>query len=166
MRSLLACCATIAMLLGSVACDGDAGTDTPSGTGEDDIKVKDDSFKMFVGKWKSTTEQVAPKGDLPFNHNIRRLEFTTERDDSDRHERRRMIMVVRPGCDTCVDETIPKGTYRSEATPATDQKKGKVFTTEGGNTSSRDFYEFDGDLLRLSTTIGGEKVVREFKRDR
>ncbi len=164
-----------ALAFSTVHCAGetDGSTAAPSGDiAADDQDVKaapDKSHDLFVGKWESTTKSVPRTGSLPFETNIRSLEFKTERDDSSTYTRYRLVLVIRPDCSTCKDETFAEGTYRSIGAAPNDLKKGKIYTTEGGNTSSRDFYEIDGDLLRLRTPgLGADNrtVTREFRRVR
>jgi hypothetical protein len=160
--------------LSTVHCAGETDASTaPSGDiAADDQDVKaapDGSHALFLGKWESTTKSVAKVGPLPFETNIRSLEFKSDRDDSSSLTRYRLVLVVRPDCSDCKDQTFAEGTYRSIATTPGDLAKGKIYTTEGGNTSSRAYYEIDGDILRLkSTGLGaeGRTVIRELKRVR
>jgi hypothetical protein len=161
-----------ALAFGALHCGGsDAGPSDDGLTGDDQEirQAPDGSHTLFLGKWESTTRDVPRTGGLPFESNIRSLEFKSERDDSRTYARFRLVLVIRPDCDTCRDETFAEGTYRSIAESRQNLKKGKVYITEGGNTSSRDFYEIDGDTLRLkSTGLGGDNrtVIREFKKVR
>ena len=129
--------------------------------------AEDDSWKAFLGVWEST-ERVAAVGSVSPEHMIRSLEFKPERDDTSRYARRRMIEIVRPDCASCTDKTYDEGTYRSVA-DASRPRRGKIYTTTGGNTSSRDYYEIseDGASLTLEGTMGdGSKVTRVLQKKR
>ncbi len=159
--------------LAIAGCAADASLGSGGGTDPvDDQELKappDKSSELFLGKWESTTKDVPAVGPLPFETNIRSLEFRAERADSSRYARYRMIEVVRPSCDDCRDETEPDGTYRSIADKPSDLTRGKLYRTNGGHQATRDFYEFDGDILRLKATgLGADSrtVVREFRRIR
>ncbi len=160
----------VALAFGSLNCGGSEASTPDDGLSAEDQEIRqapDGSHELFLGKWVSTTADVPRTGGLPFETNIRSLEFKSERDDSRTYARFRLVMVVRPDCNSCRDETSPEGTYRSIAESRTNLKKGKLYTTSGGNTSSRDFYEIDGDILRLKATgLGADNrtVIREFKR--
>jgi hypothetical protein len=163
-----------ALAVGAIHCGGSSAetADPNDGLTGDDQEIRqapDGSHQLFLGKWESTIRDVPRTGGLPFESNIRSLEFKSERDDSRTYARFRLVMVVRPDCDSCRDETISDGTYRSIGESRQNLKKGKVYLTEGGNTSSREFYEIDGDTLRLKATgLGADSrtVVREFKKVR
>jgi hypothetical protein len=168
MRDLTLLVSAAILSLGLVHCAGESAADDGAASEEAELKkAPDKSHELFLGKWASTTQDVPTKGPLPFETNVRSLEFKSERADSSSHVRFRLAIVVRPDCSTCKDETIPEGTYRSIADSADDLTRGKLFTTEGGNTSSREFYEIKGDTLKLRATgLGADNktVVREFRR--
>ena len=170
MRTPLLLVFLVAAPAGLIHCAGDettGGQGEAAGDEQELQKAPDKSHELFLGRWESTTKTVPKTGELPFETNIRSLEFKSERADSNTHARFRLVMVVRPGCSDCKDELIEGGTYRSIATSPSDLKKGKLFVTEGGNTSSRDFYEIDGDALHLTATgLGADNktVTREFRR--
>lgn len=167
-RLLLSLAVLLPLAIVGCAADQDASPSSPTESDEADLKkAPDGSHTRFLGKWTSAITDVPEVGDLPFESNIRSLEFKSTRDDSSSYVRYRMIEVVRPSCDTCRDETISEGTYRSIAASASSLNKGKVYVTEGGNNASRFFYELDGDVLKLTATgLGADSrtVVREFKR--
>jgi hypothetical protein len=118
--------------------------------------VPADAFKVLVGKWKSTVTDVPKTGELPFESNIRSLEFTTADANSVAFIRHKLILVIRSD----KDETFPHGTYRTVAAEP-GSKKGTIAVTEGGSTSSQFDYELDGDHLRLHD----RDATRDFVRD-
>jgi hypothetical protein len=164
MRHLTFLFAASLFSLGLVHCGIDTSDDVEAADQAAEEKF-DDSHKLFEGKWESVIQDVPKKGDLPFEANIRSMEFSNKRVDSTTHVRFHYAHVVRPGCDSCTDETEENGSYRSIADKPEDLTKGKVFTTGNSNQSSRDFYEFEGkDKLTLTATIDGKKIKREFRR--
>jgi hypothetical protein len=140
----------------------------PEAATADELRAAPDrSPETFLGKWESTVRDVPEVGRLPFESNLRSLEFTSTRDDSSSYVRFRLVQVIRPDCADCKDEIFPKGTYRSIASSPSDLNSGKLYVTEGGNTSSRFFYRIEGDELQITGTgyqPGNRTVVRKFKR--